>query len=314
LLLSANQSLLGVYDAQSNSQLITQSIQKFFSQPFLVLGLLAAITLIWSLLFHSSDQTQPEEDGQSREVSVSDRFILLVILLGALLAIFPEFFYLRDQFGWRMNTIFKFYFQVWNLWSLAAAYAVSGLIFLKNSPRKVLLTICAILVIGVGLAYPAFAIPDKTNSFHNINWTLDGNQYYADSSALDFQAIQYLDSLPYGTVAEAIGGSYSSFGRVSKLSGYPAVLGWPGHELQWRGGGTEMGSRENDIKTLYETGDWAAARQILKQYNIRYVVIGSVERTLYQVRESKFEAHMKMEFSNQNTVIYSWSEVSANGE
>ncbi len=314
LLLSANQSLLSVYDAQSNSQLITLSIQKFFSQPFLVLGLLAAITLIWSLLFHSSDQTQREEDGQSHEVSVSDRFILLVILLGALLAVFPEFFYLRDQFGWRMNTIFKFYFQVWILWSLAAAYAVGGLIFLKNSPRKILLTICAILVIGVGLAYPTFAIPDKTNSFRNIHWSLDGNQYYADSSALDFQAIQYLDSLPYGIVAEAIGGSYSSYGRVSKLSGYPTVLGWPGHELQWRGGGTEMGSRENDIKTLYEIGDWAAARQILKQYNIRYVVIGTVERTLYQVRESKFAEHMKMAFSNQNTVIYSWSEVSANGE
>jgi len=314
LLLSANQSLLGMYDAQSNSQLITQAIQQFISRPVMVLGLLALITLIWTLLFNAAEKDAPESSPEGQPRHSSDTFIYLVILMGALLAIFPEFFYLRDQFGWRMNTIFKFYFQVWILWSLAAAYAVGGLIFIKNNPRKVLLTIGAVLVIGIGLAYPVFAIPDKTNSFRNIEWSLDGNQYYADTNALDLQAIQFLDTLPYGTVAEAIGGSYSSYGRVSKLSGYPTVLGWPGHELQWRGGGTEMGSRENDIKTLYETTDWETARQILTLYNIRYVFIGNMERSLYQVSESKFRSYMKEEFSNQDAVIYSWPEASINGE
>ena len=314
LLLSANQSLLGVYGAQSNSQLITLAIQKFINQPVLVLGLLLTITLIWTFLFN-----QPEEEAAVGETEQpaqcsSECFVLLVILMGGLLAIFPEFFYLRDQFGWRMNTIFKFYFQVWMLWSLAAAYAVSGLIFLKSGRRKGLLTTAAVLVVGVGLVYPAFGILDKTNSFRNIEWSLDGNQYYAQSNSLDMQAIQYLDTLPYGNVAEAIGGSYSSYGRVSKLSGYPAVLGWLGHELQWRGGGTEMGSRESDIKILYETDDWETAKQILSNYDIRYVFIGSMERGLYQVRESKFANHMKEEFSNQDTVIYSWTEVSINGK
>lgn len=314
VLLSANQSLLGVYDAQSNSQLITQAIQQFISKPVLVLGLLLSITLIWTLLFSRAEKDELDNNLEENKDHSSDLFIYLVILMGALLAIFPEFFYLRDQFGWRMNTIFKFYFQVWILWSLAAAYALGGLIFMKNSWRKSLLTIGAILVVGVGLAYPAFAIPDKTNSFRNIHWSLDGNQYFADTSTLDMQAIQFLDSLPYGTVAEAIGGSYSSYGRVSKLSGYPTVLGWPGHELQWRGGGTEMGSRENDIKTLYETNDWETARLILSQYNIRYVFIGNMERSLYKVNESKFGSHMKQDFSNQEAVIYSWPEASINGE
>ena len=53
-------------------------------------------------------------------------------------------------------------------------------------------------------------------------------------------------------MAEAVGGSYSGYACVSRLSGYPTVLGWPGHELQWRGGGEEIGSRENDIQQLYE--------------------------------------------------------------
>jgi uncharacterized membrane protein len=37
--------------------------------------------------------------------------VLLLVLLGAGLTLAPEFVYLRDQFGTRMNTIFKFYFQ-----------------------------------------------------------------------------------------------------------------------------------------------------------------------------------------------------------
>ena len=48
-------------------------------------------------------------------------FVLLLVLIGALLVVVPEFVYLRDQFGTRMNTIFKFYYQAWILWSLAGA-------------------------------------------------------------------------------------------------------------------------------------------------------------------------------------------------
>ena len=49
-----------------------------------------------------------------------DLFIALLVLLGCGLTLFPEFFYLRDQFATRMNTIFKFYFQAWITWGIAA--------------------------------------------------------------------------------------------------------------------------------------------------------------------------------------------------
>ncbi len=100
LLLSANQSLLGVYDAQSNSQLITQAIQQFISRPVLVLGLLLTITLIWTLLFNPAENSEEESSPVERQVHPSDTFIYLVILMGALLAIFPEFFYLPATIRW----------------------------------------------------------------------------------------------------------------------------------------------------------------------------------------------------------------------
>ena len=54
----------------------------------------------------------------------STTFVLLLAFTGFLLTFGVEFVYLRDQFGTRMNTVFKFYFQAWTLFSIAATYAV----------------------------------------------------------------------------------------------------------------------------------------------------------------------------------------------
>ncbi|HID24560.1 MAG TPA: NAD-dependent epimerase/dehydratase family protein, partial [Planctomycetaceae bacterium] len=64
---------------------------------------------------------------------------LLLVLTGALLTLAVEFVYLRDVFGTRMNTVFKFYFQTWALWGIAGAYglfACNGILFNHESPRR----------------------------------------------------------------------------------------------------------------------------------------------------------------------------------
>jgi uncharacterized membrane protein len=64
------------------------------------------------------------------------------------------------------------------------------------------------------------------------------------------------------------------------------VLGWIGHENQWRGGNIEIGSRQGDIERLYCSQEWTEIKPILDVYNIRYVVIGSLERSTYQPNQS----------------------------
>jgi uncharacterized membrane protein len=44
--------------------------------------------------------------------------------------------------------------------------------------------------------------------------------------------------------------------------------------------------------------------QICRQYNIRYVVIGGLERSTYKVNEDKFKSHLTPVFTINNTVIY----------
>ena len=74
----------------------------------------------------TGDNYDNRRDIQIPSVSSSgnpaDIFVSLMLLVGFGLIIVPEFFYLRDFFGTRMNTIFKFYYQVWILMGLASAY------------------------------------------------------------------------------------------------------------------------------------------------------------------------------------------------
>ena len=200
-------------------------------------------------------------------------FVLLLVFVGCGLVLTPEFFYLRDQFGWRMNTIFKFYFQTWIIWGLSAAFASALLISTLKKFWGAIYKIGWVVLIVLGLAYPLFGVLTKTDNFKPPEFTLNGNAYFQNGNPDEWAGIRWLQQAPLGVVAEAVGGSYSQYARISTQSGDPTVLGWTGHESQWRGGSKEMGSRETDISTLYKTTDWKTAKTILDEYNIRYVFI-----------------------------------------
>jgi uncharacterized membrane protein len=160
--------------------------------------------------------------------------------------------------------------------------------------------------VGSGLIYPIFSIIDKTDSFKSIEWSLDGNKYIAKSDPDEYEALTFLNKVPDGVIAEAVGGSYSNYARVSKFSGLPTVLGWPGHESQWRGGTAEIGARETDIRDLYSIGSWENTIPILNKYAIRYIYLGNVERSAYAVADEKFYIHMQEIFGNETVSIFEY--------
>jgi len=235
----------------------------------------------------------------------SNTFVFLLIFLASLLILGPDFIYLRDQFGWRINTIFKFYYQAWMLLSLAAAFAVAMLLKNLRGIADVLFRVEIGLLIFASLIYPAFSVFNKTNNFKpDFGLTLDDFDRVKRENPDEASAILFLQTASDGVIAEAVGGSYSGYARISTYTGLQTVLGWPGHEGQWRGGYAEQGSRQDDVRLLYSTAKWETANEVLKKYNIRYVYIGSLERTTYSVQEEKFRAHLKMVFQQGLVTIY----------
>ena len=236
-------------------------------------------------------------------------FVLLMIILGGVMVLAPEFVYLRDVFGTRMNTVFKFYYQAWMLWSIAGAFG-TALILKKGSWVSGVLVI---LLVSSSLFYPLFAYAEKTNGFNPPQgFTLDAGAYMEQFQPDEAAAIDWLSEAEDGTIAEAVGGQYSGYARVSTLSGQPAVLGWPGHEGQWRGGYEEVGSREPDIRTLYETPDWTIALEIIRRYDIRYIYIGSLERSTYSLNLEKFEQNLSPGFEQGNVIVFVVPEILLN--
>ncbi|GAB1472230.1 DUF2298 domain-containing protein [Chloroflexota bacterium] len=272
-----------------------------------LITLLAVLIPSLALLFRSNEKqiTSNEAEPNSSFILHPLSFVLLLIVFGTLLILAPEFVFLRDQFGYRINTVFKFYYQAWMLWSLAAAFGAGYLLqnlrgFASHGFRIVLG-----VVIFCGLLYPVLGVLTKTNNFKPpFGFTLNDFERFERENPDDAAGITFLLTQPEGILAEAVGGGYSYFGRISAHTGYPTVLGWIGHEAQWRGGYELHGTREQDINTLYATTRWDEAQSILERYGIRYIFIGNLERASLPVNEEKFKLYLTPIFQQGGTIIY----------
>jgi uncharacterized membrane protein len=133
--------------------------------------------------------------------------------------------------------------------------------------------------------------------------------YLARSNPDDYEAIQWLRVNVEGNpvILEAPGGSYTLFGRVSTHTGLPTLLGWGGHELQWRGTYEEPSRREPDIETLYTSLDLEETERLLEEYNIEYVYLGSLEKSKYNLSQAmieKWAAIMDLVYQQGEVTIY----------
>ncbi|HLB49405.1 MAG TPA: DUF2298 domain-containing protein [Anaerolineales bacterium] len=282
--------------------------------PLLVTGILAvAVSTVYAARSRSGGGGH-EDDGR-RTTDDGSRFAVVLVITGALLTIGPEFVYLRDLFSTRMNTIFKFYYQAWVLWSLASAFGVWMLFRMAKPVGQALFGVGLVVVLGMGLIYPTMATTTITENWKGTTRdaegkpyaTLDGMAYMAYSRSADYEAIKFLNANVNGrpVIAEAVGGSYTEFARVSAHTGLPTVLGWPFHEFQWRGTPEVFDGREEDVRKLYTTHDWDEALPILQKYHIRYVYVGPMEINQYgEIQLTKFERNMSVIYQADGVTIY----------
>jgi uncharacterized membrane protein len=125
----------------------------------------------------------------------------------------------------------------------------------------------------------------------------------------EYAALMWLRENVAGTpvILEAVGGSYTHYGRVSAGTGLPTVLGWPGHQHQWRGSTMEPARREPSVETIYSQPDWAQVVDLLNRYQVSYIYVGDLERSSYGVDGlEKFEQFLTVAYTNGGVTIYKW--------
>jgi len=250
--------------------------------------------------------TEAQSSRQTEELPTSVVFSLLLFLVGLALTMAVEFVYLKDTFGTRMNTVFKFYYQAWACFGVAGAYGLYVILRRARGPARGLFVGAFALILAAGLIYPLAAFYSKANGFRGQP-TLDGVAHLDRSHPDDYAAIQWLNAhvSDAPVIVEANGGSYTYAARISTHTGLPTLLGWGGHELQWRGNYEEPGRREPDIRTLYTTRDVKGALTLLEKYDITYVYMGDLERqTFGPTGLSKFERFMDPVFQQGGVTIY----------
>ena len=346
---------------------------------FLFLSLSIAAILFWfvrairfpSARFLSASGPAPQPGGAAEPSPVSTApegpspgpvFALLLAFVGLMLILSVEFVYLRDAFGTRMNTVFKFYFQAWALLGLVAAFGVYYVVdYLESlapaasvasaasvAPAASVASAASVapaapdclaagehaanrfgrlalplksassalgfrsafgLLVLAGLLYPLGASLSRTGGFAGPA-TLDGVAFVARERPEEHAAVRWLNEHVVGSAAqnavivEAVRGSFAyQYARISSRTGLPAVMGWTGHEGQWRGLYDEIGQRERDVNLLY-AGSAQDARRILLKYDVTYVVVGYLERAEFPNAAAKFERFMDVAFRQGDTVIF----------
>ena len=140
-------------------------------------------------------------------------------------------------------------------------------------------------------------------------------QYNVDA---DYQAIRWINANISGApiIVETYKDDYSLYGRVSAFTGLPTLMGWSGHELQWRLGWLNndtninaFNRRLSDIDAIYTDPDAQGVLSLLRQYNAQYLYVGPMEYTKYKQLDPKLDLHrfaafMQTVYDKDGVTIY----------
>ena len=257
-------------------------------------------------------------------------FALILVAVAFYLLVGAELFYVNDLFGGafrRMNTVFKVYYQSWLLLALAGTY---GLYYWRShrpglqsgsdgNPGRfqlpirlghyawmggILVLLAASLYYSVGAVIERTGVLTEAHTFDDN--TFNGLQFVLDQDPGEYHAIRWLrDDASWGRIVEAVGDSYSDYGRISSSTGLPTVLGWIGHELTWRGSSRPFSGREEDVKRIYQSSDGEEVRRLLEGYNVRYIYLGQRERAAYGGDHLEgFGSFLRTAFERDGVIIY----------
>ena len=259
---------------------------------------------------------------QSRGRSLLVKYCCIGLLTISLVIGTVEILFMID----RMNSVFKFYYSFWLVFSTASlAFSINlfkrvrRMSFLQKvyvlSARSVVIVLIVVCFVG-GLINSWTAIAHKRTG--GPRFTLNGQAYLENENSSEYSLIKWLNSSIKGNavILEAHGDPYGPFTRIAMHTGLSTVLGWEHHVKQRGTPESQVLTRKRDIRSVYSTTDVKDAELILDSYNVDLIVVGELERKTYPPSGlEKFEKHPEIYpvlFKEGNTTLYTRAKVLQN--
>ena len=259
-------------------------------------------------------------------ISDMKRFVLFMVGTALLITIVVEVIVVRGDIG-RQNTIFKFYLQAWFLLATSSAAALAWTLpaFFKWLPSwRVFWQTAMILLISGGLLFTVSGTTGKMRDRWIVEapHTLDSMtymkyaQYDTNGQRLtlneDYRAIRWMQDNVQGSpvIVEANCVEYHWCTRFTIYTGLPGVVGWNWHQRQQRVyTSPQVQERVDAVGNFYNAVDVEFARTFLKTYDVRYIIVGQLERASYTPEGlTKFEqydgTYWSSVYRDGETVIY----------
>lgn len=221
-------------------------------------------------------------------ISLPDLFAVLMGLCAIGLVLIPELVYVRDIYeakNARANTMFKLTYQAYIMFGMTMIYAIFRLLVIgKNKILKVLAFIGLFLFVWTcgyfgNSVHSWFGTVWKPSQYKGLNATA----FLETDFPEDVNGIRWLKEniSDAPVVLEANGDSYSEYERVSAMTGLPTIMGWYVHEWLWRGNLADLNAKIEEIKEIYTSTDETRVKELLEEYNVSYIFVGSCERNKY---------------------------------
>lgn len=265
------------------------------------------------------------------------RRVVLILIASALgLTLAVEIVVLDGDIG-RMNTVFKFYMQVWMMLSVVggvtAVWLWPSLQRSSRFTRRAWQTALGAMVFAA-LLYPVTATPAKwaIRMSKEAPNTLDGMAFmqyvsYGDTNnaiiplGYDYEALRWMwrhiDGSPVIVEGHSHNnGGFSEYrsisGRVAMYTGLPSVAGWDWHQRQQRATvpGWLISNRIREVNQFYNTTNIQEALNFLQKYDVAYIYAGQLEWVYYHPQGlNKFEqmvamGYLEEVYRNAGTSIY----------
>ena len=254
-------------------------------------------------------------------------FVAGLAAFGILILYGVELFFIGDNYLNylpRFNTFYKVSVQARIVLSVAAAVASVAALRAASPRVRPLLFAPLGALLAASLVYAVIAVPNRADGFARNR----GFDYVARADPSGHALVRWLAANAAGdaVVVEATGRrwerggdglprlsdrqpriEYGAVNRVSVNTGLQAPVGWPGHQLQWRGARVrpEIARRQDLVDRVYTAPGAEEALAALRELGATYLVVGSLERERYaDGLMPPFEAFLDTVFAQGDARVY----------